>query len=371
MNGRAWIASALLLATVVTTAGGLAAWKYTALKEAAAAAADQPEFAEMVTVAVAAPREHRPTATAIGTMLALRSITLRNELAGTVRDVMLTPGEIVEAGTVLVALDVSVEEAELEAQEAQASLAEAVLARRERLVARNNVSQEELDRARADRDVALAQIARTRAIIERKTIRAPFRARIGLADLHPGQYLNEGTQLTTLQGVDRAAHVDFPVEQRIAVGLRPGETVEVFASGAGGTPLAARIVAVDARIDPQTRNALVRARIDDAATAPPPGASVQVRLPSGPSELVVALPASALRKGPAGDHVFVLQADQSGSMRAHVRPVEVGALLGDEVVIRAGLAPGERVAAAGSFKLRDAALVALATAPGAAPAAGS
>jgi membrane fusion protein (multidrug efflux system) len=63
--------------------------------------------------------------------------------------------------------------------------------------------------------------------------------------------------------------------------------------------------------------------------------------------------------------VFVIEPDKEGRARAHVRQVESGAMLGDEVVIQAGLAPGERVAASGSFKLRDAALVAVAGAPGA------
>jgi membrane fusion protein (multidrug efflux system) len=118
--------------------------------------------------------------------------------------VSLTPGQIVDAGMVLVALDVSVEEAELKAQEAQAALARAVLNRRTNLSHDRATTQEEVDRARADLDVALAQIARTKAIIARKTIRAPFHARVGMADLHPGQYLNEGTELTTLQGILRS-----------------------------------------------------------------------------------------------------------------------------------------------------------------------
>jgi membrane fusion protein (multidrug efflux system) len=76
--------------------------------------------------------------------------------------------------------------------------------------------------------------------------------------------------------------------------------------------------------------------------------------------MAVTIPASALRKGPGGDHVFVLAEDKDGKLRAHVRPVQVDTLAGDEVVISSGLSAGERVAASGSFKLREAALVALA-----------
>lgn len=355
-RGR-WIASGALVATVVVIAAGLTTLKLDAAQRARAAAANQPEPVETVTAARAVARQQRGSTTSIGTVLALRSITLRNEVAGTVREVRLTPGRIVQPGELLVALDVSVEEADLEAERAQAALAETTFERLQRLRESGAASQEELDQARAERDVADAQIARTKAIIARKTIRAPFRARVGIADVHVGQYLNEGTQLTTLQGVADAAHVDFDVSQDVAAGLREGETVQVFADG--GRAMPARILAIDARVDSVTRNATVRARIDGDVT-PSPGASVRVEIPVGAAVPAVAIPASALRKGPAGDHVFVLSAGKDGRTRAHLRAVTSGPIVGDDVVILDGLAANEQVAASGSFKLRDGALVTVA-----------
>jgi membrane fusion protein (multidrug efflux system) len=358
LNSRGWIASTLLFATILATGAGLAAWKYTGLAASAAASANQPEPMEVITAAVATEREHRRTTTSIGTVLALRSITLRNEVAGTVSRVQLTPGQVVDAGTVLVAIDASVEEAELEAQRAQAGLAKTTLDRLESLRKHNATSQEEVDQARAQYEVAIAQMARTRALIAKKVIRAPFRARVGIADVHPGQYLNEGTTLTTLQGVADAAHVDFTVAQRVAAGLQVGDSVLVYASG-DPRPLSARIVAVDARVDPNTRNATVRARLS-GPSAPAPGASVRVQVPVGALDTVIGVPVSALRKGPQGDHVFVIAADSAGKPRAHVRTVQSGPVLGEDVLIYDGIEAGEQVATSGSFKLREAVLVAIA-----------
>ena len=355
LNNRGWTGSAALLLILALTGSGLVAWKRASIRSADAAALRQPEPVEAITIAAAREQEYRPTTTSVGTVLALNSITLRNELAGTVRQVSLTSGQTVDAGTILVALDVSVEQAELAAETAQADLAQTTLARLERLQQAEATSQEEVDQARAARDVALAQIARTRAIIERKTIRAPFRARVGISDVHPGQYLNEGTELTTLQGVDPVANVDFTVAQAVAAELHPGETVSVFAAGEP-QPLAARIVAIDARIDPTTRNALVRARIPSQAAAP--GASVRVEVPTGPPTKIVSIPVSALRKGPGGDHVFAIVTDSSGHMRAHVQGVQSGPVVGDEVLILSGLTSGQQVATSGSFKLREGVLVA-------------
>ncbi|HZM00788.1 MAG TPA: efflux RND transporter periplasmic adaptor subunit, partial [Planctomycetota bacterium] len=297
MKSTSSTAPILLLAMLALLAVGLAAWKRASIAEADAVAASQPEPMETVTAATTRPAAHVRTSSAIGTVLALRSITLRNELAGKVATARLTPGQVVEEGTVLVAQDVSVEEAELKAEEAQVALAESTLGRLERASLNNGASAREVDQARAQRDVELAEAARIRALIERKTLRAPFRARIGLSDVHVGQYLEEGTEITTLQGVDDAVHVDFSVPQQVAAGLREGGTVAIrAASGAPATP--ATIVALDSRVDPRTRNAWVRARIDGAGNAPTPGASVQVQVPVGEPQQAVAIPVNALRKGP-------------------------------------------------------------------------
>lgn len=359
---KQWLAPVILLVVLAAAGVGLAVWKMNARKNAEAAAASQPEPMESVAAAVAQSREHRANTISIGTVLALRSITLRNELPGTVRTASLVPGQIVEPGAVLVALDVSVEEAELKAKQAAAALAETSVGRIERAVQSRAMSQLELDRARAELDIAKAEIERIEAIIARKTIRAPFRARIGISDVHPGQYLVEGTLLTTLQGVDTAAHIDFTVAQHIGNQLREGQSVDIITT-ALAPAVRAKIIALDARVDPVTRNATVRARVDDGSKVPPPGASVRVRIPVGESVKAVTIPASALRKGPAGDHVFVIAPDKEGKPRAQLRWVKSGPALGDDVLIVSGLTAGDRVATSGSFKLREGVLVSIAEAP--------
>lgn len=353
---RRLLSSLLLLATVAGLGTWLATWKGHALRQAEAASLAPAEPAETVAVATVREAVSRPTTTAIGTVLAVRSVTLRNELAGTVRDVRLAPGRIVEAGELLLALDVEVERAELAALEARAALAETTLARLERLIGEQATSETAVDQARAARDVARADIARTRAIIDRKTLRAPFRARVGLADLHPGQYLDAGTVVTTLQAVAGSVHVDFAVPQSVAAGLHRGAAVSVAAADL--PPRAAAVVAVDARVNPETRNATVRARLEGApADLPSPGASVQVTVPVGPPQPALVIPAMALRKGPDGDHVFVVAAGDDRQPRAHLRRVEAAGLDGGEAWISQGLEPGEQVATSGSFKLRDGLLV--------------
>jgi membrane fusion protein (multidrug efflux system) len=348
---RRGVSGFVLLAVVLGTGVLLASWKEGTDRDAAAAAANPPEPVERVMLATAESRDHHPTTTAIGTVLSLRSITLKNEVSGTVVRESLKPGQIVEAGAVLVALDTSVERAELRALEAQAKLSETMLDRRERLLQHGATTQDEVDQVRAQRDVAQAQTAKLRALIAKKTIRAPFRARIGLSDVHQGQYLDVGAQLTTLQGVSDEVNIDFSVAQSVAAGMRLGSSVEVRTSQ--GQTLKAEVVAVDARVDPETRSATVRARLAGGPSGPAPGASVRVLVNLGESSKAVVIPVSALRKGPDGDHAWVVTPDPKGLLRAHERKLEAGPVLGGTVVVLSGLEPGEKIAASGSFKLRE------------------
>ncbi len=357
MRVHHWFLSFLLLGAVGGLGYTLAIWKQKAQRAIDAAAAAQPEPMEFITAAKATPRTHQPITTAIGTVHALRSITLRNELSGTVKSAALVAGSTVEAGTPLLALDVTTEEAELKAKEAQAALAETLLGRMERAIQNRGASEMDVDKARAEHAVALAEVSRIQAVIARKSILAPFRARVGLSDVHIGQYLQEGTVLTTLQGVDDFVHVDFAVAQNVAAGLAQGSEVQVVTKGMAAPELGT-IEAIDARVNPDTRNAMVRARLP-AKNLPPPGASVRVRVPVGAAIHALAVPVSALRKGPAGDSVFLVTADPKGQMRAQSRRVRSGTMLGDEVLILEGLSDGDQIAAAGSFKLREGVLVSL------------
>ena len=69
-----------------------------------------------------------------------------------------------------------------------------------------------------------------------------------------------------------------------------------------------------------------------------------------------------MRRAPYGDHVFVL-VDEDGQSRARQRAVQTGPVQGTEIVVTDGLAEGELIAAAGSFKLREGLLVQIANPP--------
>ena len=272
-HNLAWI---VVLLAIAGTAGGLGYYKYAEISTAIAAAEAFPEPREAVEAVRVRRGEWAASTRAVGTVVALRQVEIRNELAGTVVEMGFTSGDIVEAGQVLVRLDTSEERAALAAAQAEARLAQVVFDRRDRLRSSEAVSALDLDRAREELAAATARVTSLEAGIAKKTLVAPFRARVGLTDLQPGAYLDAGTTIAMLQGVDSDAFVDFSLPQDMAAAVRPGASVSL---GGPQIPAAAR----RPRSSPRTPASMPP--IERCAFAPSPGGSARrcARAPSSTS----------------------------------------------------------------------------------------
>jgi membrane fusion protein, multidrug efflux system len=121
----------------------------------------------------------------------------------------------------------------------------------------------------------------------------------------------------------------------------------------GQTNYTATIEALDSRTDKQTRNLMVRARLQDAPEFFRPGDSVTVSVEYGAQVEAVAVPAEAVRRTPEGTQVFIAVKDDQGNMRAKQRAVQIIQSMGERVAVHAGVKVGETVVVAGSFKLMD------------------
>lgn len=336
----------------------LAAYKVMQIRAAIAFGESFPEPVETVEVAVAQQVLWQPTVSATAEIVAQQDVALSNELPGRIVEVGFEPGARVAAGQLLVRFDTSEEQARLEAAKAQAELARLVLARNKKLLKTGAAAREAYDQALAQRNAALAEERAQRAIIAKKTLRAPFAAETGLHELAVGQYLDAATVITRLVGTGQAVWLDFTLPQQQAR-LKKGGIVQVFAPGLLDKPVEATVIARDAWVDAQSRNVRYRAVIDRAGELQP-GAIVTVSVPFGEPRTVVRIPATAVRYDSFGASVFVLvadKADDSATERASRRGVTLGPQENKTMIVTAGLQPGERVAANGSFKLRDGVLV--------------
>ncbi|MBL8964051.1 MAG: efflux RND transporter periplasmic adaptor subunit [Phycisphaeraceae bacterium] len=385
MKWKTNLTAALVLGGVVVAGSGLAWWKIREIR-IASRQPPHPEMPQAVSVSNARQVSWSPTAKLSGTVIALQSVVLRNEVAGTIREVRFDSGSLVEAGEVLVTLDTTTEQADQAVAQAAHRVAEAGIRTAEADLswARSNYdrmiqasearvaavadldrsrselmgAQARLERAMAQLEQAQANILQVSTLIDKKTIRAPFKAWVGLRSVHPGQYLPEGANIVALQSDSPRIFLDFAVPQEQAFRVVPGLTVMAKAPVLGESPVAITVVALDAVADATTRTIRVRSVVDNPGRVLRPGMSVEIAAPVGDAVEVLTIPTTAVRRASYGDHVFlVVPGEQADSLVARQRFVRLGASLGNDVVVLEGITPGDLVATAGSFKLRDGALV--------------
>lgn len=346
---RTIFGSLLILIALLGVGAAVAGLKYRAMMSPPPA---PPESPTVVVFSQPRTTQLRSSSTAIGTVVAPRSVQLKTETVGTVSEVHFQSGDLVEPGQVLLKLDTAVEEAILQSARAAQKIAESTYQRIRQATETKALTESDRDQIEAQLAQAQAEVARIEAIIRRKTLVAPFKARAGLFDIHPGQYLQEGSLVTMLQGVDRFVYIDFMMPQQVADHMRVGDSIALLHDGA---TLQAKIVAVDSQSDRTTRSMMARAKLDSPPETLHVFDSVRVDVEYGKEVDAVTIPSSALRSSPSGAFVFVVETDPAHPDKpiARQRNVVPGPAVGNDVAVLAGLQPTDTIVADGSFKLSE------------------
>jgi membrane fusion protein (multidrug efflux system) len=310
------------------------------------------------------------TRPAVATLVAVHGVTLGAELPGTVREIAFESGSSVRKGTVLVRLDTSMEEAQLGAAKADATLAKLSLQRARTLRASESSAQSDLDAAEARAQQAQAAVAALEATIAKKVIRAPFDGRISIRQVELGQVVSPGTAIASLQSVT-PIFADFWLPQQAIAELKAGQRVSLRTDTFPDAKWDGEITTVNPEVDVATRNVRVRATFRNTDGRLRPGMFANVDVVSGEKRSTIVIPATAVLFAPYGDSVFSLEAkkDEKGGTATIARQkfVRLGERRGDFVAVVSGLSAGETIVSAGAFKLRNGVAVAVndALAPGA------
>lgn len=346
----------IVIAGLVVVFGGVLGWN--ALKghfiaEAMAKMANPPQTVS----AMKAPLlTWQPTLHAVGSLRAVQGVDVTTELGGLVAGIDFKSGDHVKAGDLLVQLDVSADKAQLQGLQAAAKLAEINYKRDETLIKKRAISQSQLEQDRSKLDSAKAAVVQQQAMIEKKTIRAPFSGELGVRQVDLGQYVAPGTEIVTLQNL-QPVYVEFALPQQDINDVHRDQPVTLTVNAYPGIDFHGKINAIDPKIDPQTRNFNLQATIPNTDERLRPGmfAEVEVALPQHPQ--YVTLPQTAISYNPYGDFVYVLKETkgQNGKsvLTAHETFVTTGDTRGDQVAILKGIEAGDLVVTAGQLKLHE------------------
>mgnify|MGYP000005586609 CR=1 FL=1 len=294
---------------------------------------------------------------AIGSIDPVQGVRLDAEVAGVVSALNFKNGQDVEAGDVLVQLDITVEAALLNSNKASANLAKIELDRAKRLRGTDSIAQSQLDRAQADFDKATAQMQNLEAIIERKTIRAPFSGRTGIRQINLGQYLSQGAPIVTLQSYDQV-FVNFTLPQQAIARIKTGMQVTLQSDVYPDLLFEGVLTAISPQIDPTTRTVKLQGTLENADELLRPGLFVKVTVTLPKKNDVLVVPATSIVYAPYGNSIFkvVAETDEAtGAATTIVKQsfIRTGKHMGDFVSVIEGIEEGDEVVSAGAFKLRN------------------
>lgn len=327
--------------------------------------AKSPQPVQTVAVAQVKQEDWIPRLPAIGTFRAVAGIDIAPEVGGVVTAIHFDSGEEVAKGDLLVNIDDSVEQADLNSNIATLKNADLALQRQLELAKTASTSKSTVDLAQATRDSAAAAVDKSRALIAQKSLVAAFSGRVGLRKIDVGQYVSPGTSIATLQQLD-PIYVDFPIPEQSFGNLHIGEAVEVVVDAYPDQTFSGKLSSIDARVDANTRNILVRAEVPNKDRLLRPGMFANVDVLTGEPQKVLTLPRTAVSFSLYGDSVFVVKpapaepgeaqaaggAPQDQPQIVERRFVRTGDTRGDRVSIAEGVTAGEMVVSEGQLKLQ-------------------
>jgi len=340
------------IAIVLVAGGILGAVKFAQIRKMI----NSPWPAESATVASSIVHEETwpDTLTAVGSVSAAQGVVVAPEIAGTISEIDFESGSAVKQGDLLLRLDTTSEEAQLRAAEAQAEFAKVSVERERKLREDKTASQSELDQAEATSKQAAANADNIRAIIQKKTIRAPFAGKLGIRLVNLGEQLEAGKSIVSLQALS-PIFVDFSMPQQEFAKLQTGLKVYAVADSYPTNKFEGEISAINPDLDTVTRSVRVRAKFENKDELLRAGMFARVTVVLPQENTVKVVPATAILSAPYGDSVYIITPEKEGSTNlvVHQTLVRTGRARGDFISVESGLTNGQSVATAGIFKLRN------------------
>jgi membrane fusion protein (multidrug efflux system) len=347
----------MLIALAVVFGGvfGFQVFKAAMIKKFMATMSAPPQT---VSASAAHTSSWQPTIEAVGTLRAVRGADLSLEVAGVVDSISFNSGDDVKEGAVLLKLRSEDDAAKLTSLQASADLSQLTLERDLKQWKIQAVSQATIDTDRANLKNAQAQVAQQQAILDKKTLRAPFAGHLGIRAIDLGQYVGPGATIVTLQALD-PIYLDFFVPQQAIDQVQLGQSITVRIDAFKDQTFAGEISAINPKIDTATRNVQVRATLKNPDHKLLPGMYATVAINTGAPQNYITLPQTAITYNPYGDTVYVVEgkpAEANGKPQpqtARQTFVTTGPARGDQVAILKGVNEGDMIVTSGQIKLHN------------------
>ena len=342
----------VMIVVFVVIIGGMLGFKFMMAKGTAQFLAHMPVPPQTVSTAVAGSEDWQQALDAVGTLRAVNGADMSSEVAGIITGISFESGQDVDKDAVLIQLRDDDEIAQLKALQATATLAQINLDRDQKQLKAQAISQATIDSDTATLNSAKAAADAQQAVIDKRTIRAPFAGHLGIRQIDIGQYLNPGTAIVTLQQLD-PIYVDFNLPEQAMPQISTGQKVTAHIDALPTLAFEGEISAINAKIDEATRNIEVRATFKNPDHKLLPGMFVHISVTVGEPQKLITLPQTAITYNPYGNTVFLAHKGDDDKLTAQQVFVTVGQTRGDQIAILSGVKEGDTVVTTGQLKLRN------------------
>ena len=268
--------------------------------------------------------------------------------------VMVTSGQHVSAGDVLVELDQTAFQGAAQSAGAQLEASQAAYDRAKRLADAGIVPRKDVEQAAAELGKARAEAATARRTAQLSVLRAPISGVVTSVTATLGATADPALPLVEIAD-PTATDVVLSTTPADAARIHPGAAVALVAGqGAGGESLGSGTVAdVGGTVDSATRSVSVRVRVVKARRPLRIGETVFGEISTGVKPDAVVVPVDALVPAGDGFQLFVVDAQNV----AHARPVTIGGRSSTLAEVTQGVRAGERVVTYGAYGVEDSAKV--------------
>lgn len=288
----------------------------------------------------------------VGAFKAKESVMIRSETEGVIDEIAFDEGQPVKQGDLLIKLRDAEERTRLAEAEAQLDLANDEFERARTLAGRQTLSKSELDRARAEREVAVARRDRNRVMLDEKRILAPFDGILGERLVSPGDRVDHERDLVQIDAIDPLRLV-FTLPE-MAIGLaRPGIPVEVSVVPYPGETFGGEVYFVAPTVDPRNRRLVVKALVPNPERKLRPGMFANIDAKVADREAAVVVPESAIAYDAEGPFVWRVG---DGEVVERVA-IALGIRGTGRIEITKGLTAGDRIVSAGTHKVMPGSVV--------------
>lgn len=300
----------------------------------------------------------QPKLSSVGNVRAFRGVDLSTEIGGLVQTVPIKSGMDVKEGDLLIKLNDASDVAQLNSLKALADLAKVINERDRQQLEIQAISKNVFDTSKADAKSKQAQVEQQTALVAKKNLKAPFSGRVGIVMINPGQFVNPGDRLLTLQTLD-PIFVDFNLPQSNAEQIQVGQEIVVTTDAFKGSSFTGKVTAVSPKVDTNTRNIQIEAQLANPDKKILPGMFANVNIKLGDEVKMLTLPQTAVTYNPYGSTVFIAKPtgkkDKQGKPAFEAQQVFVttGPTRGDQVAILKGVEEGATVVTSGQLKLKN------------------